>query len=201
MNGRRLRATSILTGVVLSALVLMSWSQAWYIVVLTGQSAGHPPLSVGGDVAAPAVAALSLAAVAACGAMAISGPFFRTVLAVLDVVLGACVVLSAALAISSPVTTVASSVTDATSVEGAGPIAELIGSLSATGWPWVALVAGILLAVLGVVIAVTGRGWPSAARRYEPVRLESAGDGEESGSDTAVSEWDELSGGADPTSR
>lgn len=201
MSGRRLRTTSILAGILISGLALMSWSQTWYVVVLTGQSASHPSIAVGGDVAAPAIAALALAAVAACGAMAISGPFFRTVLAILEVILGACVALSAILAISAPVVTVASAVTEATSVEGSGPIAELIGSVNATGWQWVALVAGVLLAVLGVAIIATGRAWPSAERRYEPVRLEPVDEVQVSGSDTAVSEWDELSGGTDPTSR
>ncbi|MEO6941837.1 MAG: Trp biosynthesis-associated membrane protein [Terrimesophilobacter sp.] len=211
MSGRRLRSVSILVGLLLAGLSLVSWSQSWYIVTLVGQSAGHPALEVGGDVSAPAIAALALAAAASFAAMAISGPFFRIVLAVLDVALGACIVLSAVLAISSPETAVGPAVTQATSVAGTGPIADLVGSNTSTIWPYVALAAGALLSVLGVGILLTARAWPSSARRYEPVRfvpVEKAEPGEEvretvlgATGDTAVSEWDELSGGTDPTSR
>ncbi|HEY9497899.1 MAG TPA: Trp biosynthesis-associated membrane protein [Terrimesophilobacter sp.] len=196
MTGRRLKTMSIVAGVVFAGLALLSWTQTWFVVVLGGQAAGHAPIAADGSVGAPAVSALALACLAGIGAMAISGPFFRAVLAVLQLVIGACIVLSAALALSSPVSAVLSLVTEATGVAGTGPAAELIDSVAATVWPWASLLSGALLAALGIVILATGRRWPGSSRKYQPVRLEEA-----EGSDSAVSDWDSLSGGSDPTSR
>lgn len=205
MSGRRLRNGGILLGILLAGAALLSWSQTWYVVVLTGDSAGHPPLAVDGQVAAPALAALALAAAAGFGALAISGRIFRVLLAVLEVVIGGCIVLSAVLALSSPIPTVASVVTAATSVAGVEGVTALIGSLSATGWPWLALASGSLLALLGFGILATGRSWPRSGRRYEAVRFaaarsDAAKPSSEDGVST-VSDWDELSAGSDPTSR
>lgn len=196
MSGRRLKTASLLCGVALAALALVSWTQTWFVVVLGGESAGHPPISAGGDTSAPAVSALAIACLAALGAMAISGRFFRVVLAVLQMVIGACIVLSAVLALSAPVSAVLSLVTEATSVAGASSVARLIDSLAATAWPWVALVAGVLLVALGVAILATARLWPRAGRKYQATRFESA-----DGGDSPESDWDSLSGGSDPTSR
>jgi uncharacterized membrane protein (TIGR02234 family) len=201
VNGRRLKLTSILAGLAFAGLVLAAWSQTWYVVVLTGDSAGHPPLDVAGDVSAPALAALALAALAGFGALAISGPVFRVVLAVLEAVLGGCIVLSSALAISSPIPTVEPAVTAATSVAGTEGVAALIGSIAPTPWPAAALVGGGLLVLLALGILVTGRAWPRAGRKYEPVRFEEAEDGSSGAGTDAVSAWDALSTGTDPTSR
>jgi uncharacterized membrane protein (TIGR02234 family) len=179
----------------------MSWSQSWYVVTLTGLFEGHPVLQVAGDVSAPAVASLALASAAGFAAIAISGPFFRFVLAALEAALGASIAASAAFAIAAPVSTVSSAVTEATGLEGAVAVERLMGSLTATVWPFVALCAGVLLTLLGIGILVTGGMWPPSGRRYEPVRFEPADSVETSSGDAAVSDWDELSGGSDPTSR
>jgi len=201
VSPRSLRLASILGGVILAAVALLSWSQSWIVVVLSGQAAPHPDLAVSGDVAAPAVAALAVAALAAFGAVAITGRFFRVVLAVLVVAIGASAVLSAVLAITDPTTAVEPAVTEATSISGTGAIAALIESLTLTAWPFVAAVSGTLLALLGIAIVLTGRSWPETGRRYETVRLEPADAHDERADDSSVSDWDELSGGADPTSR
>ncbi len=200
MTARALRSTSLFAGLGCAALALMSWSQSWYGVTLSGQFEAHPVLDVGGDVAVPAVAALSLASAAGFAAMAISGPFFRVVLALLEVALGASITLSASLALTSPVATVSPAVTEATGLAGAEAVSGLIGSLTPTGWPFVGLVAGALLAAIGIGILLTGRSWPRSGRRYEPVRFERADSPESNSGETAVSDWDELSGGSDPTS-
>lgn len=196
-TGRRLKSLSLLLGVVLSAAALLAWSQPWFIATLGGDSATHPPIPAPGSVAAPAVAALALAGLAGFGAMAISGPIFRFILAVLQLLVGGSIALSAALAVSSPITAVGPVVTAATGIAGEPAVARLIAGVSATPWPWVALAAGALLALLGIAIVLTGRSWPGSTRKYQPVRFapgESAG-----GSERAVSDWDALSEGGDPT--
>lgn len=205
MNPRTLRAASIFGGVLLAGLALLGWSQPWFVVVLGGQSAQHPDLHVAGDVSAPAVAALAIAAAAAFGAMAISGAFFRAVLAVLEVLLGASILVSSVLALSAPSGAVEAAVTKATSVAGLESVQALIASNTPTAWPFVTLGAGALLGVLGFGIVLTGRLWPAGGRRFEVVRFDPAdpdapgGGGREPRG--AVSDWDELSGGSDPTSR
>lgn len=206
LKSARLKSLSLITGVVLAGLALTSWTQTWFVVVLAGPSAGHPPIAAAGDVSAPAVSALAIAALALVGAIAIAGPFFRVVLAVLQAVIGACIVLSAVLALSAPTTAVTSLVTAATSIAGESSLAGLIGSITATPWPWVALVAGGLMTVLGAFILVTGRRWPGSGRKYqpsrfEPARFEAAQSGNAEQNDSPITDWDALSGGSDPTSR
>lgn len=206
MNPRTLRSASILGGVALAVVALLSWSQPWFVVTLTGQSSGHPDLQVAGDVSAPAVASLAVASAAAFGAIAIAGAFFRIVLAVLEAIIGGCIVLSAILALASPTGAVEAAVTKATGVAGIDSVGTLIGSNLATAWPFVALVSGVALGVLGILILLTGHRWPVAGRRYQTVKFEPADPSErnsmkDNSGDNSVSDWDELSGGADPTSR
>lgn len=202
-TGRRLKTLSLLLGLVFSGAAFLAWSQPWFVATLGGASASHPPLSAAGDVAAPAVAALALAGLAGMGALAISGPVFRVILAFLQVLVGGCIALSAVLALLAPVAAVEPLVTAATGIEGHEAVAALVATVPATAWPWVALVAGVLLALLGVVIALTGRAWPGSSRKYQAVRFEAVRfEPVDAIADTdrAVSDWDALSGGADPTS-
>ena len=55
---------------------------------------------------------------------------------------------------------------------------------------------GSWLIATGLFIVVTARNWPDAASRYQSVRLEEA-----DAPRSAVSDWDSLSDGSDPTSR
>ncbi|GAA3745422.1 hypothetical protein GCM10022239_21340 [Leifsonia bigeumensis] len=202
-RGRRLKSVSLLLGILFSGAALLAWSQPWFVATLGGASATHPPIPAGGDVAAPAVAALALAGLAGVGAMAISGRVFRIVLALLQVLVGGCIVLSASLALLSPVSAVEPLVTTATGIAGHEAVSALVAAVPATAWPFVAFVAGLLLAVLGLSIVVTGRVWPGSSGRYQPVRFEAAdaaADPRPAGGEHAVSDWDALSGGADPTS-
>lgn len=195
-RGRRIKSLSLLLGILFSGAALLAWSQPWFVATLGGTSATHPPIPAGGDVAAPAVAALALASLAAVGAMAISGPVFRVILALLQVFVGGCIALSAVLAVLAPVSAIEPLVTTATGIAGHEAVSALVETVPATAWPFVALASGVLLALLGIAIVVTGRAWPGSSRKYQPVRFEAADDG---GSGHAVSDWDALSGGADPT--
>jgi uncharacterized membrane protein (TIGR02234 family) len=201
MSPRALRSASIFGGIAFAAIVLVSWSQAWFIVTLAGQSAGHPDLDVAGAVSAPAVSALAIASAAAFGAMAISGRFFRVVLAALEILIGAGIVSSAVLALAQPTSAVEAAVTKATGVAGVDSIGALIGSNAATVWPYVGAGAGAVLGLIGVMIVCTAHRWPVSGRRYETTRPARPAGRENSPESHSVSDWDELSGGADPTSR
>ena len=190
MSDRRLKSVLLLTGVVLSALVFLGWTQQWFSVVL----AEGPVLAVGGDKAAPALSTLALTSLVLIGALSIAGPFFRVVLGVLESLLGVTVVLSGAIALANPVTASGAVITDATGVAGTDNLAAQVATVSIAFWPWISTIAGALLVLAGLAVVLTSRRWPGSSRKYSAVRLEPVGD-------DPVADWDAQSHGEDPTSR
>ena len=210
MSPRRLRTVTLLVAIVLSGLMLLAWTGEWFSLTLRESATGHPVLSVTGDVAAPALVALALASLALVAALALSGPFFRVILGGLQAVIGFTVALSAVLAVLNPVRASEAAVSAVTGVGGSKSIAALVTSVSQTVFPGFTIVVGILTMALGVFVLVTGRRWPGSSGRYrQPVVLEdpdalsagNAGPGSEEAPADAISDWDTLSGGIDPTSR
>jgi uncharacterized membrane protein (TIGR02234 family) len=210
VSPRRLKTVTLLVAIVLSGLMLLAWTGEWFSLSLRESATGHPVLSVTGEVAAPALVALALASLALVAALALSGPFFRVVLGGLQVVIGFTVALSAALAVSNPVRASEAAVSAATGVGGSKSIAALVTSVSQTVFPLIAITVGILTVALGVFVLVTGRRWPGSSGRYrQPMVLEDpdapgasqARSGPQDATADAISDWDTLSGGSDPTSR
>jgi hypothetical protein len=181
----------LLASAVIAILTLVSWTQVWFGVVLTDGAA----LEVDGQVAAPALSALSLASLVLVGALAIAGPFFRIVFGVLEALIGVAVVFSGVLAVSDPVAASASAISTATGVAGKASVAAAVESIDGSVWPWIALACGALMLLAGAAIIVLSRRWPnSASRRYQTTRLEPV-----ASERTSVDDWDALSGGTDPT--
>ncbi|CAN5531768.1 hypothetical protein BH10ACT6_BH10ACT6_04290 [soil metagenome] len=190
MTGGRLKGVSLVAVVVLAALVFTAWSQTWF--TLTVQS---KPFVVAGSVAGSALAPIALASLALVAALAIAGPFFRVILGVLLALLGVCVIVVSAFAIANPVVAATSAITKSTGVAGTASIAELVTARSVTAWPFVAIVVGALIIVVGLAIAPTSRSWPESGRRYTRSRLASS----DAEALDPVQEWDALSEGDDPT--
>jgi hypothetical protein len=169
-----MKLPAILTAIVGGGLALLAWSQTWFELELTagaGTGAGSgAPIAVAGQIASPAVAALGLAALALGGALAIAGPGIRMVLGVLAVLLGGCVLVAAGVSLGDPVAAVGPAVTDATGVAGSAPTAALVASATATFWPTVAIVSGVLVLAAGVLVLATGLAWPASSRRYSDAR-------------------------------
>jgi uncharacterized membrane protein (TIGR02234 family) len=200
--GRTLKNRSLIAAIALSALTLLAWTGQWYSIRLSESADGKTALAVSGGVAAPGLVALALAGLALVAALAIAGRFFRPVLGVLEVLIGFTVAYSAILAQSNPVVASESAVSAATGVAGRRSIAALVESVSQTAYPVIAIVAGILTMILGVVVVVTGRRWPGGSDRYrQPVRLETVDPSAPDVPHDSVADWDRLSGGGDPTSR
>jgi uncharacterized membrane protein (TIGR02234 family) len=184
-----------------SGLALLAWSQTWFAVHLVDGAAagGATTLEVGGAVASPAVAALALAGLALAGALAIAGPLIRIVLGLLATLLGGCLVLAASVSLADPVAAVSAAIAGATGVAGAQPTAELVDSVEQTAWPSTAIAAGVVVALAGLLVVVTGRTWPTSRRYGGGVRLTADGSRGAAPSDRAVDDWDGLSRGDDPT--
>jgi uncharacterized membrane protein (TIGR02234 family) len=193
---RRLKAISLIAGVLLSAAALLAWTMTWFDVVLGGGEASQPHIPVTGEAAAPALAALGIAGLALVAALAIAGPVFRVVLGLLQAVIGACIGWSAWGAISDPVEASAPLVTEATGISGRHSIDALIDAASTTAWPAITVAVGALLIVTGIFVVATARRWPGAASRYQSVRFD-----DPDAPRSPVSDWDSLSDGSDPTSR
>ena len=195
LTARRLKSFTMLAGVVLSGLTLLTWTGQWFSITIDGSAATQSRLSAAGDVAAPALVTLALAGLALVGALAIAGPLIRYVLGAVQTLLGITIVLSAVSALRDPVAASASLITDATGVSGTAPVAALVRSVTVTAWPAITIVVGALVVLLGVFLLVTGRLWPVSSRKYQAVRLERQVVGENPAAD-----WDSLSNGTDPTS-
>jgi len=195
MSARRLKLVTILAGIALAGSALLSWTQTWFHVVVESPQGGDLPLDVAGDVAGAPLSALSLASLALFAALTIAGRVFRIVLGLLQVMLGASVVLTTATALADPVRASGSAVTAATGVDGTESIRAIVSSSDATAWPWLGLVAGALAALLGLATVLLSGAWPRATRKYSATRLVAADP-----SDDPAAAWDTLSGGDDPTS-
>lgn len=199
MRRSKLKLPAIALTVAGGGLAMLSWSQTWFTLVLVaGAGSGAAAIAVPGQLASPALAALGLAGLALAAAFALAGPGLRVVLAVLELLLGGCVLLAASLSLGDPVAAVAPAVTQATGVAGAQPTAALVGSVDATWWPAVAILGGVLLLLAGALVLWSGSAWPASSRRYGSAKA-GADASARSANDRAVVEWDELTRGDDPT--
>ena len=189
-NPRRLKNTVILGSAVLAIVTLVAWTQVWFDVELVGGT----DIAVDGQVAAPALSALSLTSFVLVGALSIAGPVFRFVFGVLEALIGVAVAFSGVLAVSDPVVASASAISTATGVAGKQSVADLVDTVDGGLWAWVAIVCGVLIVLAGIAIIVTSPRWPGSSRKYQATRLVPA-----DAPRTSVDDWDSLSGGRDPT--
>lgn len=183
----RLRLISMAAIVAEAGIVSLAWSQTWYLLRLPAAE-----YSVGGDVAGGALLPLALASLTLVLALTLAGPFFRVVLAVLDALLGVCVVVVAAWSLGDPVRASLPALVDATGIASAQALRDQVDGIVTTAWPVVGLVAGILMIITGLAIAVTSRAWPVPGGKYTRVRMATP-DGD------PIHDWDSLSEGEDPT--
>jgi uncharacterized membrane protein (TIGR02234 family) len=223
MTGRRVKYSTMLLLVVGSGLALLAATQPWFTIRLTDTAEHSTTVTVAGSVAAPALTALALAGLALTAALAIAGPVFRIVLALLGVLLGVSVLVSAITALSDAVRASASAITTATGVAGDASIRHLVHTVETAFWPWLAVVAGVLIVLASAAVVVFSRVWPGPSRKYqtrfagedgrpaEEVVAEAAADTADDASpdagaqpgtldrDTAIDSWDDLTRGDDPT--
>ncbi|WP_083709444.1 Trp biosynthesis-associated membrane protein [Leifsonia sp. ALI-44-B] len=175
-RAKRVKYLSLLGLVVLSALSLLAWTQTWFSAQLS-QTQNSPVvgiIEVSGEVAAPALSALALAGLALTAALAIAGVLFRYILAVLNILLGVCISLSAFLALQDGVRASEPAVTQVTGIAGHESVRTIVSSAIPTAWPIVTLILGIGFVLVGALVLATARRWPSSSKRYRTVAVNTA---------------------------
>jgi uncharacterized membrane protein (TIGR02234 family) len=194
MTGSRLKLSSLVLVGALGSLVLLAWSQPWFAVTVVDGDI-EVLYEVAGDLVAGGLPPLALASLALVLALAIAGPIFRVVLGVLEALLGVAVIAVTSFVLSDPVAAMAPDLARRTGDAGLEHLRELVTAADVTAWPAVAVVAGSLMVVLGIAIAVTGHRWPRSGRKYSRTTMVTAD------ATSPVDEWDALSEGDDPTQK
>ncbi len=186
MTPARERSLVVLGVLLAGAAAVLASTQPFASAVVTGTRA---PVVVAGQAAAPSLAPLGIVALALGIALTIAGRFARVVLGVLLVLLGAGIV---AAAFPNVVDDAVGTRGAITAVTGVTDVAGLVVSRAGTVWPVVAVAAGVLAVLLGLVVLVRSRRWTTGGRRFRaeaPVVQRT----------DPISEWDALSRGSDPT--
>ncbi len=194
------KALLILLIVAMGGLGLLASVQTWIQVEFLPGVSAVERIEVTGQQASPAITLISLAALAAALVLTIAGPAFRRVIGLLVCALGmglAAVGTSIAL---TPIDGARSQVAESTGISG-DSYELLVELVSASVWPVVTAVIGVLLAVIGICVLVLSGRWKAAGRKYDAgteglkkqPRATEPGD--------RISEWDALTDGDDPTDR
>ena len=203
-------------------LLILSAGRPWATGVLT-QVPGQPQVAVTGRAAAPWAAALGFVALAGTVVAATSRPAVVRVSALIIAVLGAAAAVTSVLSVRSPAAALRSS-----AVQTAGVSDAAVAAASRTVWPFVAVLASLLVLLAGGVAVGVAGSW-TASRRFERGEVTShagatglagatgtgdgatgtgagaagtgdgASNGEGSPHDAAMDTWDALSRGEDPT--
>lgn len=191
-SGRRGLALCTVALVVAAALLWVSSGLVWYRVTAQVPLRGPVPVTFTGDQAWPPVlglAPLALAGVAAV--LALAGPV-RRVLGALVAALGVWAVQAAGRAVFGPYPGPLDPGYP-TPPPGVGPDALRDQPLTATGAPWFAATAGLIMFAVGVWVMSRERGLPRFGARF------SVGHDRPRQPDQDRAWWDALDSGDDPT--
>ena len=179
---------------VLALAVFGATTQTWMTVSLDPDQMGQAgavqnALDVQGSKAATAVTALALVALAGGLAAAIAGRVARWVITAIIVLASAGIVAAAATVLANPLAAAQGSIAAATGITGSQ------ADVAVTAFPFLAVVAGCLLAMAALLIIPAGRHWKTRTKYDAPV----AGSPAAAGPVDEIDSWDRLSRGDDPT--
>ncbi|MFD5600539.1 Trp biosynthesis-associated membrane protein [Leucobacter sp. NPDC058333] len=182
-----------ITGVALTGVLgMLAGSQTWISFMVDGT---HSLEVVAGSDVNAAVSPISIAIVAAALALTIAGPIFRRVLGGLVALLGAGLAALTISVLAAPLTAITGTITSLTGISGSATTSLVVWS-QVSAWVWVCVVAGVLAALLGLLVIVRGGRWVSGGRKYDAsARANTAS----SGKPDRISDWDALTGGDDPS--
>ncbi|MEV0533278.1 TIGR02234 family membrane protein [Kitasatospora sp. NPDC050463] len=187
--GRRTFGLMLLSTLLGAVLVLTAVGRVWADGRVADSAAGTLEVSVTGSRISELPGGLALVALAAALAVFAVRGVGRIVVGGLTLLagLGAAATAAAGAGDSAALDSEA-----ARKLALSGTTATEIGH---SGWPWVAMVGGLLLAVAGLLVVRYGRGWPAMGSRYDaPTRTAPA-----KAAETPADLWKALDRGEDPT--
>ena len=200
---RRDRLICALAALAGSGLVLLAAGRTW-VTARPGDVPGVTAVHAAGSQVAPAASALALTAAAAAVALLVTGRIGRRLAALVLLLAGLGVAVTAALVAADPAGAAEGVVAGATGRTGGAPPATTL-----SGWVWLALAAGLLVAGCGGYALLRAASWPAPGRRFEtasagsgPASTPPAEDGPPTPTEPrpdAIGAWDALSRGDDPT--
>jgi uncharacterized membrane protein (TIGR02234 family) len=207
-GGRRGRAVLLL--LVLAGVTAVSALPTWFVAHGTEALHGTVDVRVSGADCAPAVLAAALVVAASALAAALVGRFGRWVVALVVAVAGVLVVAATLAVVRDPHAAVREAVAQATGV------GQVVGDVTVTAWPWVAIACGVAAVLAGAWLPRAARGWARPSRRHEQAAASArprdgqvdgqaggqVGDQGDERPDERPDErsaWDALSRGEDPT--
>ena len=209
MNYRKFKAYSLISAFVLSGLVLIGWSQTWFILAVTFPTENSIGLEVSGQIAAPGLSAFGLAGFAVTAALSLSSILIRRILGVIVVLIGIAVVSLSVSAWSDPVVSSASLLTSQSAISDVETLRTFVISSTATAWPGITACAGILLMPVGIITFFTAGKWGTGSRKFDRVTQSTVHASKTSSavkissntdsSSMNIDAWDSLSHGTDPT--
>ena len=192
---KHLRPTSKLT-VILHALVgagvlLTSGGRTWVTGTVDDPVLGSSRILGTGSELATGVVALALVAAAAALASATSGPVVRRLTLAVLALTGVGVAFVAARVALDP-----EQALGAVAARSLGRTGTIETNASATSWPWIAVVASVLLVLAAVAGWFGASSWRGLGARYEAPGAAAGPRGQR-----VASDWDRLDAGDDPTAR
>ncbi|WP_200304793.1 TIGR02234 family membrane protein [Streptomyces adelaidensis] len=191
-SSRRSLALALSSGALGAAVTLLASRQRWSEGTASVAGGAFPLTAKGSDITGvpAALAVVGLAALVAVFAVRRSGR----------------VLVAALLALSGVGTGVAallgaydSSALDDKAAEASGDSAATVGTLSHTGWPYVAAVGGALILLAGLLALRYGRLWPAMSGRYERDGTPRPRKAQPVDPDRPEDMWKALDRGEDPT--
>jgi uncharacterized membrane protein (TIGR02234 family) len=192
-TARRELTTAVLLCAAAGALALSSGGQAWADVTATREAPLPPVATVltGGELA-PLVPATGLLLLAAAVALFAVRGWGRTVVGVVVAAAGATAVVSAVRVLTGSVQVGPDDLDGQVGLGGATISVDV-----PAGWPVLALVAGVLGLLGGLLVVARGRRWPGMGQRYQ--RAGAAPRRPVTDEDRHQAAWKALDGGTDPT--
>lgn len=210
MNYRRIKSQSLLTAVVLSAMVLIGWSQTWFIFNVSFADGQSRPVDISGQQVASALSALGLTGFALTAALSLAGILLRRILGVLFFLLGIGIFFATISPWVDPISAAAPALTSLSAISDVETLRTFVISTSTTAWPGVTAVIGLIFLPLGILIFFTAGKWGTASRKFERTSKNTTSSSGSQGVPPAqghmedvsaqnIDAWDALSHGDDPT--
>ncbi|MDO5661671.1 MAG: Trp biosynthesis-associated membrane protein [Brachybacterium sp.] len=195
------RAHAVLLGLLLAGTLFGLTRATWIQATAPDLAGGTLDVAVSGAAAAPAVVALSLVALSAALATALSGRLVRFVTGPVMVAAGIGAILAVLDLRRDPVGASRSAIAEATGMVGAGSTAE------PTMLSLLPLVPAVLLVLLGALVLLIGGRWRQRTRFRREEEAGAAPSGASPRADAPTVDpgedpagtWDALSRGEDPT--